>query len=149
MGPVCQVERAVLLKSARPVLSVDSGQQRFGCPLSEAAALLKQTGIEEAFTHAVTAAQARRFDAATIGHACFRHAAGTSLLDDPAARFDAIRPGLALYVGAARVSARLVEVHAGASSAGYTGFTVPFHGVIRCGYSNGLRSGPCIVNRAV
>ena len=30
--------------------------------------------------------------------------------------------------------------------AGYTGFVVPRHGVVLCGYTNGLRPGPCLVN---
>jgi alanine racemase len=74
------------------------------------------------------------------------HAAGSSLLDDPAARLDAVRPGLALYRGAVRVSTRLVEVRDSAGPAGYTGFAVPRHGVVLCGYFNGLRPGPCLVD---
>jgi alanine racemase len=74
------------------------------------------------------------------------HAAGSSLLDEPSARLGAVRPGLALYRGTVRVSARLVEVRDSAGPAGYTGFAVPRHGVILCGYSHGLRVGPCRVN---
>ena len=139
-------ERAALLQKARPALSVDTGQGRFGCPHENVRGMLDRTGIREAFTHATTVDQVKLFDAATSGAGCFRHAAGTALLDDPPSRFDAVRPGLALYVGAARVSARLIETRESRGPAGYTGFQTAHHGVIRCGYSNGLRSGPCLVN---
>jgi alanine racemase len=74
------------------------------------------------------------------------HAAGSSLLDAPQARFDAVRPGLALYRGAVHVSAPLIEVHTTRGPAGYSGFTAPHHGVILAGYSHGLRAGPCLIN---
>jgi len=77
----------------------------------------------------------------------FSHAAGTALLEDDWSWLDAVRPGLALYRGAARVSARLVEVRDSTGPAGYTGFVVSRHGVVLCGYSQGLRpAGPCLVN---
>ena len=143
---VWSLERAAQLKAARPVLSVDSGQQRFGCPLADVESFLNTTGIEEAFTHAVTIAQAAAFGEATETRARFRHAAGSALLGDAAALFDAVRPGLGLYVGATRVSARLIETHESNRPSGYTGFITPRHGVIQCGYSNGLRKGPCVIN---
>jgi alanine racemase len=74
------------------------------------------------------------------------HAAGSSLLHEPSAWLDAVRPGLAIYQGAVRVSATLVEVRKSKGPAGYSGFEVPWHGVILAGYSNGLRTGPCLVN---
>ena len=63
------------------------------------------------------------------------HAAGTALLGIPEARLDAVRPGLALYRGAVRVSAPLAEVHASAGPVGYSGFTPSTgrHGVILAG----------------
>jgi alanine racemase len=143
---VWTVEHATMLAKARPVLSVDSGQQRFGCPPTEVAELLKQTSIDEAFTHAITLEQVRNFDSVTAGRCRFRHAAGSALLDQAEAKFDAVRPGLALYRGAVRASARLIEARDGLGPAGYRGFVTPRHGVIRLGYSNGLQSGPCIVN---
>jgi alanine racemase len=84
------------------------------------------------------------------GRALRLHAAGTALLDDPAARFDAVRPGLALYRGAARVATRLVEARDARGPAGYSGFVSPTarHGVILAGYSNGIRAGVCHVNGA-
>lgn len=145
---VWTLERANLLKRARPALSVDCGQQRFGCPADHLAEIIHQTGITEIFTHATTPAQAKQFDVRTRGVPnSFRHAAGTALLTDPATWFDAVRPGLALYQGATRISTALIEARESHGPAGYTGFTTARHGVIRCGYSNGLRPGPCLVNQ--
>ena len=61
-------------------------------------------------------------------------------------QLDAVRPGLALYEGAATVTAPLAEVHHSKGPAGYTGFLARRHGVILAGYSNSLRAGPCLVN---
>ena len=147
--------RAAALRAAKPVLCVDTGQQRFACPpepeLLER--VLKAGECGEAMTHASTPRQLERFvramqpfkERAGAGMLSL-HAAGTSLLGEPAARLDAMRPGLALYRGAVRVSARLVEVRDSSGPAGYTGFVVPRHGVILAGYSHGLRPGPCLVN---
>jgi alanine racemase len=145
-------ESAAALRRASPVLSVDTGQQRFGVPVADAAALdavLAAAGgaITEAFTHATRPAQATALAAALRGRLPTLHAAGTALLEQaPSAALDAVRPGLALYRGAARASARLVEVTDSGKPAGYTGFEVARHGVILAGYSHGLRAGPCAVN---
>src|SRR5258706_14836 len=53
---------------------------------------------------------------------------------------------MGMYRGAARVSARLIEARDSRGPSGYSGFVTARHGVIRCGYSNGLRAGPCVVN---
>jgi alanine racemase len=76
------------------------------------------------------------------------HAAATALLDEPAAYLDAVRPGLALYRGAVRASARLVEAHRSTGPVGYTGWhsETGHHGVIIAGYSNHLRPGPVVMN---
>ena len=140
-------ERATALRGARPVLSVDTGQQRFGCPPEDVEAVTVAGGCDEAMTHASTLAQAQLlYD--LLGHRAKLHAAGTALLDEPAARFDAVRPGYALYRGAVRVSAPLVEARDTRGPTGYSGFVSPTgrHGVILAGYSNGLRVGPCQVN---
>ncbi|HEX8912193.1 MAG TPA: alanine racemase [Humisphaera sp.] len=146
---VWSVEAAARLAPARPVLSVDTGQQRFGVPVGDAAtidAILRAGRIDEAYTHASTAAQAAAFAAALRGTVRTLHAAGSALLGDPAARLDAVRPGLALYRGAVRVSAPLVEATDTVGPAGYTGFRAARHGVLLAGYSNGLAAGPCAVN---
>ena len=146
---VWTAERAEALRAARPVLSVDTGQQRFGCPVDRLESVLETGACAEAFTHATSLDQARQLAAALGGRGLRLHAAGSALLDESAARLDAVRPGLALYRGAARASARLVETHDARGPTGYTGFTSPTgrHGVIRAGYSDGLRpGGPCLVN---
>jgi alanine racemase len=140
-------QRAEMLREARPVLSVDTGQQRFGCPPEEVEAVKSAGGCDEAMTHASSLAQAQLlYD--LLGHRAKLHAAGTALLEEPAAWFDAVRPGLALYQGAARVSAPLADARDTRGPAGYSGFVSPTyrHGVILAGYSNGLRVGPCVVS---
>ncbi len=73
------------------------------------------------------------------------HAAASALLEEPEARLDAVRPGMALYRGAVHVATRLVEARDGGGPAGYGGFTAERFGVILCGYSHGLRRGPCLI----
>jgi alanine racemase len=144
---VWTVDRAAALRAARPVLSVDTGQQRFGAPPETVESVKSAGGCDEAMTHASTLAQAQLlYD--LLGHRAKLHAAGTALLDEPAAWFDAVRPGLALYRGAVRASTRLVDARDTRGPAGYGGFVSPTgrHGVIPAGYSNGLRPGPCVVN---
>ncbi|MDB5333995.1 MAG: alanine racemase [Phycisphaerales bacterium] len=150
---VWTAERAAQLRSARPVLSVDTGQQRFACGSQDVSAVVRAGDIGEAFTHTSTLDQVRQFTQTMHEHGpaagegkLFLHAAGSSLLTEPEARLDAIRPGLALYRGAAHVSARLVEVRDSTGPAGYSGFLSPRHGVILAGYSHGLRPGPCLIN---
>jgi alanine racemase len=143
---ISTIEQARKLNSASPVLCVDTGQQRFACPIGQVESLLREGGCEEAFTHASRLEQVLLLRAAVDGRVSRRHAAGTSLLDQPAAWLDAVRPGLALYRGVARVTTRLIETHKSTGPAGYGGFIAPFHGVILAGYSNGLRPGPCLVN---
>jgi alanine racemase len=140
---------AATLRTAKPVLSVDTGQQRFGVPVEDAAtidAILRAGDVDEAFTHATTIAQAAKLIAKLRGKVTRLHAAGSALIGDPAAALDAVRPGLALYRGAVRALAPLIDVRDSAGPAGYTGFSVARHGLILAGYSNGLRPGPCRVN---
>jgi len=143
---VWNVEQATRLKSARPVLAVDLGMQRFACPLPDVERVLAAGECDEAFTHATTVEQARQlYD--LLGNRGIRlHAAGSSLLQEPAARLDAVRPGMALFRGTARVSARLIETRDSNRPAGYTGFVTPRFGIILCGYGRGLWAGPCVVN---
>lgn len=149
---VWTADRAAALRKARPVLSVDTGQQRFGCPAESTAlaAVIAAGDCREAMTHATTHDQVRAFRLALEHNGgaggFFKHAAGTARLEDDGAWLDAVRPGLALYRGAARVSARLVEVRDATGPAGYTGFVAARHGVVLCGYGHGLRPGPCVVN---
>ncbi|MGA2233660.1 MAG: alanine racemase [Tepidisphaeraceae bacterium] len=145
---VSSVEEARRLRAASPVLSVDTGMQRFACPAENVAEALAAGNCTEAFTHAVRADQAARLVELVGGRdrGIKLHAAATALLDDPACRLDAVRPGLALYRGAVRISAPLIETRATRGPAGYTGFVTPHVGVILAGYARGFRPGPCLVN---
>ena len=139
-------EQATVLALANPILTVDTGQQRFACPAEQVEQVLKLDICRETMTHANRLEQVERFVQIVGGRGLTLHAAGSSLLHEPSARLDAVRPGLALYQGAVRVSAKLVDVRDSAGPAGYGGFVAPRHGIILCGYANGLRVGPCRVN---
>lgn len=143
---VWTAERAASLRSARPILAVDTGQQRFACRAEHIAAAIAAGKIDDAFTHATRIDQIADFAALTDAYALRRHAAGTALLDEPSARFDAVRPGLALYDGAVTVTAPLLDARDSRGPAGYSGFEVPRFGLISAGYSHGLRPGPAMVN---
>lgn len=145
---VWTVGEANRLRAARPVLCVDTGMRRFACPLNEVDAVLRAGEIDEAFTHAIRVEHARMLSGALGGRGLRLHAAASALLEEPEARLDAVRPGMALYRGAVRVATRLVEVRDGGGPAGYGGFVAERFGVILCGYSQGLRRGPCLVSGA-
>jgi alanine racemase len=143
---VSTVEQATALRKADPLLCVDAGMQRFACPASEIDRVIAAGGCREAFAHAPTMEQVIKLKDITAGKKLRLHAAASSLLDQEGAWLDAVRPGIALYRDAIQISTKLVEVHDSQGPAGYTGFTAPRFGVILCGYSNGMRKGPCLVN---
>lgn len=147
---VIDSRQAATLKRAAPALCVDTGMHRLACPPEHVSAALSAGDCSAAFTHATEIEHVNRLIAATTNTSrrLTLHAAGTSLLNEPAAWLDAVRPGLALYRGAVRVSTRLVEVHHSAAPSGYTSFTSPTgcHGIILAGYSHGLHLGPCRIN---
>ncbi|MDP9173959.1 MAG: alanine racemase [Planctomycetota bacterium] len=143
---VWTIAEARRLVAARPVLCLDTGMQRFSCSSDHVEEILAAADCEQAMTHASRVEQAILLER-TLGNRGLRlHAAGSGLLDEPKARLDAVRPGIALYRGATRVSARLVEAHKANGPVGYSGFTADRIGVIEGGYSNGLRKGPCLIN---
>jgi alanine racemase len=143
---VWTVDQGGRLRDAGPVLCVDTGMQRFACPADQVESALAAGNCREAFTHAIRLEHVHALTALLGGRGLTLHAAASGLLSEPAAWLDAVRPGIALYRGAVRVAARLLEARDGGRPAGYGGFVVPRFGVIRCGYSNGLRPGPCVVN---
>jgi alanine racemase len=143
---VWTIEEARRLRSAAPVLCVDTGMRRFSCPPEDIDRVLAAADFDEAFTHAIRVEQAVELSSLLSGRGLRLHAAGSALLNEPRAFLDAVRPGIALYRGAARISTPLVEVHDGPGPAGYSGFSAERFGVILCGYSNGLRVGPCRIN---
>lgn len=141
--------RAHELRAARPVLSVDTGMERFACPRDRMDEVIAAGGCDEAFTHATKLEQAKKLTQWCAGRGLRLHAASTGLLDEPDAWLDYVRPGLALYRDALRVSARLVEAHDAAGPTGYGGFvsSTGRHGVIIGGYAHRLRAGgPCRIN---
>lgn len=146
---VSTVEEARGLRRSGPVVCVDTGMQRFACRAEELDGVILAGGCTEAFTHAVRVEQARRLVEICVGRGLKLHASGSGLLGEAEARLDAVRPGLALYRGAARVATRLAEARESRGPIGYTGFRAERHGVILCGYSNGLRKGICLVNGSI
>ena len=100
----------------------------------------------EAFTHGTRVEHALKLKELCGQYNVPLHAGATALLHEPQAMLDAVRPGLAMYRGAARVLTTLVEVHDSTGPAGYGGFISPRHGIILMGYSHGLRVGLCTVN---
>ncbi len=146
---VWSVDRASALRSASPVLAVDTGQQRFAASADDAEKVLHAGDCREVMTHAIRLEQVELFRKITTSWQTgdrFLHAAGSALLNEPAAWMNAVRPGLALYRGAVRVCTQLVEARDSVGPAGYTGFITPRFGVIMAGYRNGLKRGPCLVN---
>ncbi len=143
---VTTAAQAEAYRSALPVLCVDTGMQRFACPPEMCERVIDAGQITEAFTHAIRAQQAARLVELLGGRGIKLHAAASGLMNDPSCRLDAVRPGLALYANAARIATPLVEARDSRGPIGYTGFSASRHGAILCGYSNGLRPGPCIVN---
>jgi len=127
-------------------IKLDTGMQRFGCPADLLDDLLARCHATDIFTHAMALPAARKLRDACGGQSQWLHAASTSLLDCPEAWLDGVRPGLALYRGAVRVSTRLHCVRATVGGVGYTQFECPHIGVILAGYANHLRPGPVVLN---
>ncbi|HEX2970972.1 MAG TPA: alanine racemase [Tepidisphaeraceae bacterium] len=143
---VSTLEQARALAAADPLLCVDTGMQRFACPRERIESVLDAGACREAFTHATRMEHVRRL-LELVGNRQLRlHAAASDLLDLLEARLDAVRPGLVLYREAVRVSVPLLEARDTTGPAGYSGFVWPRIGVILCGYSQGLRKGPCLIN---
>ncbi len=127
-------------------IEVDTGMQRFGCPPEAVDDLARRSTVVDYFSHAVTVEAAQRLRAACGHRGRPLHCAATSLLDHPETWLDAVRPGLALYRGAVRVSTRLHTVRDTRGPVGYTGFECPRVGVILAGYSSGLPRAPVLIN---
>lgn len=144
---VGSLEAAERYRGLRVAISVDTGMQRFGCMPDALDALVPRCDVSEYLTHAVTVEAALRLKAACGQRGRPIHAAASSLLDEPATWFDAVRPGVALFRGAMRVTARLALVRETRGAVGYTGFTHSPVGVILGGYSNRLSAGaPLLIN---
>ena len=143
---ISNLEQAVLLRPVRPALCVDTGMQRFSCPPDKIDAVFGAGDCSEAFTHGTRVEHAQQLKKLCGKLNVPLHAGATALLHEPDALLDAVRPGLAIYRGAARVVTTLIEAHDGNGPAGYGGFVAQRHGVIMMGYAHGLRPGICMVN---
>ena len=132
--------------AAKPVLHIDTGMQRFGCRPDRVDDLLLAHDVAEAFTHTTSPDGAAMLRDLCAGRVDTIHAAATSLLETPDAWLDAVRPGLALYRGAVRVTTRIVDVHDVSGPVGYGGFQATRVGVILAGYSHYLRPAPVLIN---
>jgi alanine racemase len=140
---VSTVEQARRLCNARPIINVDTGMQRFSCDADQIQSVIDAGDCKEAFTHAANIEQVRRLLTYVGDRQLQLHAAGSALLQEPTAWLDAVRPGIALYRDAVRVSTYLVECRDTHGLVGYTGFSASRHGIILVGYSHGLRPGHC------
>jgi len=146
---VWSIDMARHYKACSPVLSVDTGMQRFACPGREVRQLMSDFSFDEAFTHGVRPEHASELARIVNESTTTRirlHAAASALIDQPSCWLDATRPGLALYHDAITVRMPLTEVRASRGVVGYTRFSCEHHGVILAGYSHGLSLGPCLVN---
>jgi alanine racemase len=146
---VSTVEQAAALRAARPIVCVDTGMQRFACSQEQLAEVVRAGAVDEAFTHATRLEHVECLREICNPFDLTLHAAATALLDEPGAYLDGVRPGFAIYRGAVRVTARLVEARRSEGPIGYTRWRseTGHHGVILAGYSNGLRGGgPVVVN---
>lgn len=128
------------------VLNLDTGMQRFGCPPEQAADILRHYNIREAMSHCTSAAGAAVLRNVCHGRVDRLHAAASSLLDAPDTWLDAVRPGLALYQGAVRVTGTLLATRPTRGPVGYTGFEADRVGVLPIGYAHALRLGPVVIN---
>ncbi len=140
------VAEARAVGSLPAALNVDTGMQRFGCAPDQIQPILRTCRVAEAFTHTITVSGARRLQRLCAGKVPRLHAAGTALLARPGAWLDAVRPGLALYLGAMTVTTRLAAVRDLAGPAGYRRLRARRAGVIVCGYSEGFAPGVVLVN---
>ncbi len=127
-------------------VKLDTGMQRFGCRADHLDDLLKHCDAQDIFTHAVALPSAKMLRDVCRGKSQWLHAGSTSLLSHPEAWLDGVRPGLALYRGAVRVTTRLHSVRHTTGGVGYTQFEHPHVGVILAGYCNHLQAAPVIIN---
>lgn len=127
-------------------INVDTGMQRFGCPPDQLDDLVADCEVVDYFAHSETLEAVRLLRATCGGRGRPIHAAATSLLPHAEAWLDAVRPGLALYRGAVRVTTPLHTVRATRGPIGYTRFECSRIGTILAGYSNGLHAGPVVLN---
>lgn len=143
VGSIADAER---FAGMRVGVSVDTGMQRFGCEASELDDVIRIARPDEFHTHAGTIDAIASFRKLVGGRGKAMLAACTAMLETPASWLDGVRPGLALYRGALRVTTKLVSVRETRGPIGYTGFTAARVGIILGGYSNRIQAAPVLVN---
>lgn len=143
---VSTIADAVRFSGLPLAVSVDTGMQRFGCDPRDLEAIVRSANPEEIHTHAGNLAAIERLKAIAGGFGRPLLGASTSMLESPSAWLDGVRPGVGLYRGALRVSARLHSVRDTHGPIGYTGFSAPRVGILLAGYSNGLQPAPLLIN---
>ncbi|MGE3182513.1 MAG: alanine racemase [Phycisphaerae bacterium] len=143
---IATVDEAARFAGIPHAVNFDTGMNRFGCELDTLRRLLNAGNVVDVWTHAanVDACIALRNATASARVRC--HGACSSLLDQPAAWLDGVRPGVALYRGALRVTVPLIVARRNGRPAGYTQFHAESFGVIPVGYSHGLRAASAHVN---
>jgi alanine racemase len=127
-------------------INVDTGMQRFGCSVEKLHELVRRCNVRDIWSHCNSRESAQQLNEATAGLGYPRHGASTALLNEPSAWLDAVRPGVALYREAMRVSTRLVVARDTKGPVGYGGFSAERIGIILVGYAYGLRPGPVLIN---
>lgn len=127
-------------------IELDSGMQRFGCSVTELHEFVRTCRVQDVWSHCGNLQSVERMIAATCDLDLPRHASPTCLIDEPRAWLDRVRPGVALYRGALRVSTRLAVARDTYGPAGYTGFECPRVGILLAGYGVGIRPATVLVN---
>jgi alanine racemase len=143
---VGNLEDARRLSGIAAAASLDTGMQRFGCDAHELDEILRLCRIDEIHTHASGLPAVERFRLLAGGRGLPLLAASSSLLAESSAWLDGVRPGVALYRGALRVTTTLHSARASSGPAGYTGIESPYVGIILAGYSNGLAPASVLIN---
>lgn len=143
IGTIADAER---FRGMPIAVNIDTGMQRFGCEPDEIERIAACASIPEYHTHAASIEQVRKLVELCEGRKGRRMAASSSLISEPSAWLDGVRPGVSLYRGAMRVSSRIVAVRDLTGPAGYTRFESRRVGIMLGGYSNHLQSAPVLVN---
>jgi alanine racemase len=156
-GPYAYRERRVRATIATPkqaelfarepvAINIDLGMQRFGCNPKQLSQLLEICPTREFYSHGIDPEMGPRLRALVGNRADLLHVACSHLLEHEQTWLDLVRPGVALYKGAVRVSTRLAHVRQMYGPGGYTSFQTPRVGLFPAGYAEGIRPAGVLVN---
>lgn len=127
-------------------VNVDTCMQRFGCTPEQLREYVQRCKVHDIWSHCSGAESIERLAHATEGLDRPRHGASSSLLSQPGAWLDAVRPGVALYRGALRVSTAIAVARDTRGPVGYTEFDCPRVGILLMGYAQGVRAARVLIN---